>query len=182
MDANQSLNIEFSSQLPAIDVNSFRIVTAPSVAKLQAVLGKPSRIDAGANPAPAGHRNNQIHVYDELGITFIEHHRTQLVQNVQCWFQAGDPEFRFTPQRDYSGNLIVDGIQMPIGGQVELFMKHSPVSFSDGFGGSWQYNVNDFSVFVSSRGKLLPSKRRSKIMEITSISFSWPHDNWQAPR
>jgi hypothetical protein len=175
------LLIEFLSQLPAVDVNGFRVVTAPSVAEIYAVLGKPSRIDTGASPAPAGHRNNQIHVYDDLGITFIEHHYTQLVENVQCWFPTCDPEYRFTPQRDYSGSLIIDGIQMPIGGEVEKFLERSPISFSDGFGGSWQLNVNDFSIFVSSRGKLLPSKRRSKIMEITSISFSWPHDNWQAP-
>jgi hypothetical protein len=177
----QPLIIEFLSQLPAVDVNSFRIIKAPSVAEMHAVLGKPSRIDSGEKPAPVGHRNNQIHIYDELGITFQEHHFTKLVLCVQCWFQTNDPEYRFTPQHDFTGRLIIDGIQMPSGGNVQLFLANSPLILSDGFGGTWRYNEGDFDILVSSRGKLLPSKRRSKIKEITSIALSWPHDNWQVP-
>ena len=44
-----------------------------------AVLETPARTEEPSPPAPYGHRNNQIHLFDDLGLYLIEHHATRLV-------------------------------------------------------------------------------------------------------
>src|SRR4029450_7141429 len=60
-------------------------VSFPRAQKLDAytrLLGSPSRTESPGAPAPAGHRNNQIHFFDNLGIYLNEHHATRLIQGV----------------------------------------------------------------------------------------------------
>lgn len=169
------------TKAPTISVNSFRIKTAPTVPEMHAVLGLPSRVESGETPAPIGYRNNHQHVYDALGLSLNEHHYTYLVQDITCWFHTHDPEFRFTPISEFAGQLIIDGVEMPLGINIREFLVASPCVFDGGFGGSWHFKFDGFSVFVSSRGQLLKSKRRSKVRKVTSVSLSWPHDPWHKP-
>jgi len=46
-----------------------------------AVLKSPVRIVEPSPPAPYRHRNNQIHLFDDLGLYLIEHHATRLMQS-----------------------------------------------------------------------------------------------------
>jgi hypothetical protein len=177
----RSTVLAVTTEPASISVNGFCARAAPTVLEMYTVLGKPSRIDAGETPAPVGHRNNQIHVFDELGVTFNEHHYTRLVQEIACWFNTKDPEYRFTPKNDFGGQLICDGVVLPLSGEVRKFLSAAPWVFEGGFGGAWQYRFGGLSVFVSSRGPKLPSGRRSKIREIVSVSFSFSHDCWQEP-
>ncbi len=53
------------------------------------LLGHPDRLEEAGQPAPFGHRNNQIHFYDDLGMYLNEHHYTILIQGVTfvLWHQ-----------------------------------------------------------------------------------------------
>ncbi len=57
--------IKLDSRRPAVIINGLVITAAPSVPELYAVLGQPSRVVSASGPAPPGHRNNHIHVYDQ---------------------------------------------------------------------------------------------------------------------
>jgi hypothetical protein len=173
--------ITVTRQPAQVCIDGFCIQSAPTVAEMHAVLGQPSRIDAGEKPAPAGHRNNRVHIFDDLGVTFNEHHYTQLAQGITCWFDVEEPPFQFTPKCTFQGQLVFERVTMPLGGDVRAFLAASPYAFTDHFAGTWRYEFEGFSVIVASRGTRLPSGRRSKVRRVTDISLSWPHDNWQPP-
>ncbi|MDZ4821100.1 MAG: hypothetical protein SGJ20_19215 [Planctomycetota bacterium] len=175
------IQTHFFEQPPCVCVDDFRITTAPTVAAMHQRFGTPSRIDTGETPAPAGHRNNQIHVYDELGITLNEHHHTRLLQLVTCWFATDDPHYRFTPHSNFTGQLQFENVTMPLGGDIRQFLGLSPFQLNCVLTGSWSYVNNEFAIFVNSRGRRLPSGRRSKVQSILSIDLFWPHDLWQEP-
>lgn len=162
-------------------INGLLIETAPSVDELYAVLGQPSRVDTGERPAPVGHRNNHIHVYDESGLTLNEHHYTRRVQCLSCWFETDDPPYRFTPRQPFTGRLLLEDVEMPLGGKPGEFFAKSPIKFISEFGGIWTYKFDGFDVHVGTRGAKLRSGRRSKVLRITHVNVSWPHDNWGKP-
>lgn len=177
----QTLSLSVTSEKPALHVNGCSIVTAPTVEEMYAILGEPTRIDSGESPAPVGHRNGRIHIYDELGVTINEHHYTYRIQSLMCWMNVVDTEFRFVPEQAFSGTLSVDGSDLRLGGNVRDFFASSPVEFGDGWGGSWSFRVGGFCVFLSSQGHRLRSGRRSKVRHVATVSLSWPHDSWQKP-
>jgi hypothetical protein len=75
--------------------------------RYQEVLGSPSRtIDAGP-PAPVGHRNNQVHVFDSEGIYLTEHHASRLIESVNFVFDPADSLFPI--EGTFGGHLEVDG-------------------------------------------------------------------------
>jgi hypothetical protein len=71
------------------------------------VLGPPTRtIDAGP-PAPVGHRNNRVHVFDSEGIYLTEHHASRLIESVNFVFDPAESPFPI--ERAFGGSLKVDG-------------------------------------------------------------------------
>jgi hypothetical protein len=74
-----------------------------------AVLESPPRVVEPSPPAPYGHRNNQIHLFDELGLYLIEHHATRLVDAVVfvLWLE----ESAFKPVCEYLGELTIGGVR-----------------------------------------------------------------------
>jgi hypothetical protein len=173
--------IEVLTKTPSVVIGEMAIVSAPTVDEMYAALGRPSRIDSGATPAPVGHRNNQIHVYDCLGLVFHEHHYTRRAQGIWCWSELTEPGFAFTPHEPFRGRIHFDGIVMPLGGRDIEFVHLSPFKFALTFGGVWRFAFAGFSVILHSRGPKLRSGRRSKVRQITDVSISWPHDDWGEP-
>jgi len=43
-------------------------------AEYRVALGVADRVEEPSPPAPYGHRNDQIHLFDEFGLYLIEHH------------------------------------------------------------------------------------------------------------
>ena len=58
------------------------------------VLGPPDRTVEPSTPAPMGYRNNQMHMYDGLGLYLNEHHATRRIQDVTFVFNIADTPFR----------------------------------------------------------------------------------------
>ncbi|XVJ59575.1 MAG: hypothetical protein HEQ23_09280 [Tepidisphaera sp.] len=69
-------------------------------------LGRPDRICTGKIPAPVGHRNNHVHVYDELGICLFDNHRTLRITALLCLFDTNYLPER--PQNPFRGELSID--------------------------------------------------------------------------
>jgi hypothetical protein len=56
------------------------------------VLGTPSKTIEAGPPAPWGHRNHQIHIFDDLGLYLNEHHVTALIGEVAFVLEpTGEP-------------------------------------------------------------------------------------------
>jgi len=153
---------------------AFREAVPPAV--LHEVLGPPSRIDEPATPAPVGHRNNQVHVYDDAGIYFHEHHFTRLAMSVTFCLAPGLESFGFLPTAGFAGRLSIDGFVVPPSATERDFAT-CPVPFRYDFH-AWQVKLGSISVFCPVRGTRLPSGRRSKVRQVVGVSIGLPHDPW----
>ncbi len=173
--------IEVATEAPRVVIGGLSIIIAPTVGEMYAVLGRPSRIDSGETPAPVGHRNNQIHVYDHFGLVFHEHHYTRRAQGVWCWFDVSDSSYSFAPHQPIRGRLVFDGVAMPQGGRDIEFSQSSPFEFTPDLGNIWRFAISGFTVFLHSHGPKLPSGQRSKVRRVTDVSISSPHDKWGEP-
>jgi hypothetical protein len=174
-------SVKLDSHRPAVIVNGLVITTAPAVAELYAVLGEPTRVVSAGGPAPPGHRNNQIHVYDHLGVRLNEHQHTFRIQELACSFECQEPRFAFTPHSSFAGEFWIDAARLPAGGPVSSFVDRCPIPLAQHLGGNWSWSRNEFSFHVDSRGARLRSGRRSKQRMVIDVSLSWPHDPWADP-
>lgn len=152
----------------------FREAVPP--AALHEVLGPPSRIDEPATPAPVGHRNNQVHVYDEAGIYFYEHHFTRLAESVAFCLAPSLESNWLTPAAGFTGRLSVDGFVVSPSAKERDFAE-CPVPFRYDFH-AWQVKLGAISVFCPVRGARLPSGRRSKAWRVVGVHVGLPHDPW----
>jgi len=131
------------------------------------VLEISARIVEPSTPAPYGHRNNQIHMFDELGLYLIEHHATRLVDAVVfvLWLE----ESPFKPAREYAGQLTIGGVQ--------FFPEMTPRAYSGGtiaFAGPvlglWTAERNGVWIGLEARGVRQRSGRRSKRLRFVNVS------------
>jgi hypothetical protein len=143
------------------------------------VLGIPDRVVDPAPPAPVGHRNNQIHVYDDLGLYFHEHHWTRLAEDLVFAFWPEEECYVFTPRRAFSGHLKLRDYLVPTGPSESQVIHDCPIPFEEWISGHWRAESGRFSVGMLAKGARLRSGRRSKRRSVVSIDVSWPHDPWR---
>jgi hypothetical protein len=123
--------------------------------RYQEVLGVPSRTIAAGPPAPAGHRNNQVHIFDAGGIYLTEHHASRLIESVNFIFDPADSAFPI--ESAFCGNLKIDGKEllpnMPEADlDAELFGRDLPGEYSVKYKNCW--------VGVSAKGRRDSSGKR----------------------
>ena len=152
---------------------SFRDAKQPK--RFHDLLGPPSRIEAMGLPAPIGHRNNQVHFYDDLGLYLNEHHDTFLIQAVT--FVLWCEEAAFRPKNEIKGDLRIGGIVLTPG-MTESDMRNSTIPFVEQLRGTWHFKSNDLWIGFHSKGETAPSGRRSKRRRIVSASVCFKHDPW----
>lgn len=103
-------------------------------------LGLPSHtIDAGP-PAPAGYRNNQVHVFDSAGIYLTEHHASRLIESVNFVFDPADSPFPIAEA--FPADLTIDGRPIHTGMSEDdldrkLFARDLSGEFSVKFENCW---------------------------------------------
>jgi hypothetical protein len=168
--------IEVRRDPPAVIVNGFRIETAPPVAELLGVIGMPTRIDTGPTPAPPGFRNNQQHVFDSLGVHVNEHHHTRRAQAMGIALSVDERRYDFTPSSSFTGELLLDGVHMPLRATESQFLDAAPWTFEQFLAGEWHCDFDGFSVGFSAVGAKLASGSRSKRRVVVDVDISWPHD------
>lgn len=172
--------IEIYSSTPRMVVKGMEITSAPIMRAMYDILGAPSRTCEPAPAAPPGHRNNQSHVYDTLGIRVNEHHFTFRAQGLDLTFDCNDPQFASTPKEPFRGSLVIDGTAMPLGGPEAEFVRACPLPLQPTLSGLWHWKVDNFYVGLYARGSKLRSGRRSRQRQVIDLSMSWPHDPWDS--
>src|SRR3954447_9517669 len=122
----------------------------------------PSRVVALGPRAPVRHRNNQAHVYDELGLEFREHHYTRRIieGTIVFWPEEYFPDH--APLAAFAGTLNLAGYVVPPHQELAAFLRQSPVRFRLLLGGLLLAKRGEFCVGIDSKGEKLPSGRRSK--------------------
>lgn len=157
---------------------SFRDAVEPG--KVYEVLGKPSRIiEAGDKPAPVGHRNNQFHVYDQLGMYLNEHHHTGLIEAVTLVMHiplaVADFETTFRGYLEFGDILTFPGVW-------EKLLKETSIPFTCELRRSWSAQGKGFSIWVMTKPRKLPDGRRTRDRYISTITVCLKHDPKQRAR
>jgi hypothetical protein len=137
-------------------------------AEYSVVLETSARVVEPTLPAPFGHRNNQIHLFDELGLYLIEHHKTGLIDSVV--FVLRQEEATFEPLNEYSGDLTI--------GSVRFFPGMTPPDYSGGtiafegpVLGLWKASHDGIWIGLHARGARQPSGRRGKRLRFVDVSI-----------
>lgn len=172
------------SLVVVIDADRFElsgraIRDAQSVAVMHGLLGLPDRIEPAGPPAPFGHRNNQIHFYDRLGLYLNEHHYTCLVQAIT--FVLWREEAAFVPVQEFDGDLRVGGTPVTPG-MFESDMHGTAIPFVSQLRGTWHFKSDHLWIGYDSKGPKRPSGRRSKNRRLISLSVCLKHDPWDTRR
>jgi len=133
-----------------------------------AVLASPVRVVEPSPPAPYGHRNNQIHLFDELGLYLIEHHATRLVD--AAVFVLWLDESAFKPACEYSGELEI--------GDVRFFPGITPQDYSRGtiafegpVLGLWKAHRDGIWIGLNAKKLRQPNGRRGKRLRFVDVSI-----------
>jgi hypothetical protein len=143
----------------------FRSSAPPS--EFSAVLGSSVRVVEPSPPAPYGHRNNQIHLFDELGLYLIEHHATRLVEAVV--FVLWLDESAFKPVREYPGELTIGGVRS-VPGMTPSDYSGCTIAFEGPVLGLWSARRDGLWIGLNAKGVRQPGGRRDKRLRIAEVS------------
>ena len=144
----------------------FRTPVLPT--EYAAVLASPVRVVEPSPPAPYGHRNNKIHMFDEVGVYLIEHHATRLVNAVVfvLWLN----ESTFKPACEYSGELEI--------GEVRFFPGMTPKDYSRGtivfegpVLGLWKAHRDGIWIGLNAKKLRHPNGSRGKRLRFVDVSI-----------
>jgi hypothetical protein len=156
-------------------LNGMSINEAIAPAAIHQLFGEPSRIHSAGPPAPHGHRNNQIHVYDKLGLYFNEHHYTGSLTGVSFVFWPEGEEFPFTPALAFSGSLRLGEYEIPAGVSETQLLTECGLPFRSMLPGVWDL-PGTISIGLDTKGAKPKSGRRSSAKRLVSVNVGWPHD------
>jgi hypothetical protein len=138
-----------------------------------AVLGTPARVVEPSPPAPYGHRNNQIHLFDELGLYLIEHHARRLVDAVVfvLWLE----ESAFKPVCEFSGELTIGGVRF-FPGMTPKDYSGGTIAFEGPLLGLWNAKRDRIWIGLNAKGIRQRTGRHGKRFRFVDVSvcFSSP--------
>lgn len=136
-------------------------------AEYAAVLGVGGRVVEPSTPAPYGHRNNQIHLFDEFGLYLIEHHATRLIDAVVfvLWLE----ESPFKPAREFTGSLKIGDVSVRPGMLVKEF-SGSTIKFKGPELGLWSAERNGVWIGLSAAGIRQRNGRRGRTLRFENVS------------
>ncbi len=180
--SSPAADIDVTVHLSGASINGKPIGTSGPASQFHALLGIPDRIiDASEVPAPPGHRNNQFHYYDSLGVTLNEHHYTHQIEAINFVFDTG---LSYHPTKQaFRGEMSLGGLRIAVG-TLEQQLADSDLEFTAELPGTWFTTIassidnQTITIAVCTQGRKLKSGRRSKTKSITSISLCLPHDPW----
>jgi hypothetical protein len=133
--------------------------------RYEQILGLPSRtIDAGP-PAPVGHRNNHVHVFDSEGIYMTEHHASRLIESVNFVFDPADSPFPIGGT--FHGNLEVDG-QRIRSGMLERDLD--PAQMTRDLPGEYSVKHKHCWIGISAQGRRDSHGKRRKPRYVVRVS------------
>jgi hypothetical protein len=135
-----------------------------------AVLASPVRVVEPSPPAPYGHRNNQIHLFDELGLYLIEHHATRLVDAVV--FVLWVEESAFKPACELSGELTIGHVRF-CPGMTPNDYSGGTIAFEGPVLGLWNAKRDGIWIGMCAKAMRQPNGRRGKRLRVVDVSISF---------
>ncbi len=142
----------------------FRTPMEPS--EYVVAVGAAARVVEPMTPAPYGYRNNQIHLFDDLGLYLIEDHATRLVDAVAfvLWLE----ESAFAPAREFSGILTVGGVRF-LPGTGPRDYRDGGIAFEGPVLGLWSARKDQIWIGLSGKGVRLGSGRRGRQIRFVNV-------------
>ena len=128
-------------------------------------LGVPDRTIAAGPPAPTGHRNNQVHIFDSQGIYLTEHHASRLVESVNFVFDSSESPFPSAVA--FSGSLTIDGQQI-CSNMHETDLD--PKTFARVLAGEYSVSYENCWIGVSTKRRRGPGGKRGRVRYVTRAS------------
>lgn len=148
-----------------LTINGDLINAGVPLEQYEQILGLPSRAVEAGPPAPVGHRNNLVHIFDSKGIYLIEHHASRLIGEVTFIFDAAESPFpisgSFRGALDVFGHPIRSGMCEREIERMRL-VRNLPGEYSAQHGNFW--------VGVSARGRRDSRGKRRKPRYLVSVS------------
>jgi hypothetical protein len=148
-----------------LTINGLRFDSKLPLERYQDALGLPTRtIDAGP-PAPYGHRNNQVHVFDSEGIYLTEHHSSRLIESVNFIFDPTDSPFPI--ERAFDGRLEFNG-QSICSGMTDADFE--PAQMTRDLPGEYSVKLGNCWIGISTLGRRDARGKRSKPRYVVRVS------------
>ena len=173
------------SEMLVPSLNAITIAAAPTVRELHGIVGSPSRLLEPKQTAPVGHRSTRLHVYDDLGLVFWEHHYTRRISSCQLVFWPDEVRLLGDqpPPCQYTGLIRIGGFVLPYdAADLDSVMKGMPLFREVPRGSFWPtVERNGFSLRLTSTGYRLKNGGRTKCRRLVSMDLTWPHDPWGEP-
>lgn len=129
-------------------------------------LGVAPRIVDPSPPAPYSHRNNQIHIFDEIGIYLIEHHATRLIDAVTfvLWLE----EAVFKPAREFQGQLTIGGVRF-FPGMMENDYVGGTIAFEGPVLKTWKASRGGIWIGITGQGIRGRSGSRGRRLRLVDV-------------
>jgi hypothetical protein len=155
------------ASLDGLLLNGRIFTSAAEPTEYAAILETPGRVVEPSTPAPYGHRNNQIHLFDQFGLYLIEHHATRLVD--AAVFVLWLDESAFKPEREFSGELTVGGVRF-FSGMTPRNYSGGTIAFEGPILGLWKACRGGISIGLTAKRMRQPSGRRGKRLRFVDVS------------
>lgn len=163
--------MKISCTVSSVSFNGVTLHCGTPLDQYRFVLGEPSRTDDLGPPAPFGHRNNQVHFYDDLGVFLAEHHLTRLIEGVGIVLDA-DHAYR-QPRANFGGELVVCGVRVEQGMRPEAFLEQCAVPFRWHLGHSMVFDAAKLSIDIDTYAEKTRSGRNSRRRQISVVSIGF---------
>jgi hypothetical protein len=181
-DGQNISSCDVSIDTTTVLLNGISLCASLPVSEFHSLLGKPTRVAAIGQNAPAGHRDSYVHYYDGLGIALSEHHYTYQISSVTIVLNIDDAIH--PTANPFAGKLEIGGVSLSPG-DTEDVLAGCQLGFSTQLAGTWFAKIPpspadgcQMTTVIETKGRKLPSGRRSKKREILTISLCLEHDPW----
>jgi hypothetical protein len=152
-----------------VDINGHLFTGKQPLREYSTILDQPSRTVPAGPPAPAGHRNNMVHIYDSLGIYLTEHHQTKLIESINVYFDVTESPF---PMRCcFTGFAAIEHNKiLPSMAAADLNVQY----FTNSLPGEYQKDLANCWVNVKTARRRDSRGRRRRSRYVVGIAFC-PH-------
>lgn len=137
-----------------------RFVVPTPLSEYAVIIGKPSKTVDPTPPAPYGYRNNQIHVFDELGLYLIEHHATALIDSVV--FVLEPVESSFPIEISFAQGVRVGDVFIRPGMRESDYPSGATIVLDRQLGGIYSAEQNGIHISIRTKGRRTRSGRRTR--------------------
>jgi hypothetical protein len=161
MESLLSKPIDVRASLDAVWIQGVEIRSPRLLEEYEPMLGRPSRsIEASSTTAPVGHRNNQIHFYDECGLYLLEHHFTRLILGIHIVF---DPARSVqSPECAFTGTLEVGGIILNADSTFRDLLRNDAIAYTTHFKDGVYAEGPNVTIDMSTRDRRSTKNRQRK--------------------